>query len=331
VFWRIDTARIGGCASPFARLAHAEAQPPIRAVSIRENTVHVNDAPWLPWGANYGFTPHYAGPAIVAPDAVRNLHDLPSWSYYDGFGSAAYERRRSDFNCARDYPGAEAVTDPAVARRIDDRWKTDGLYTGTFFVVPSPGVFSLTALSDKAGGAAKLADYLDFARDAPMVVSTGPGFEESFGAFHAATPDDLASLEKVVEELRARTRKPVMVGHGGAWNRFEFEKVAFFDVFDPETEPLHPANLRTDLFPLVADKPKAIWLRPQVYESVPFERWRFHTLVELMRGARGWQFAHGPSDASMMRGLHAEIDSLKETAVSTETPQIGRASCRERV
>ena len=308
---------------PFARLAHTQAQPPIRAVSIRENTVHVNDAPWLPWGANYGFTPHYAGPAVVAPDAVRNLRDLPGWSYYEGFGSAAYERRRSDFNCARDYPAGEAVTDPTVVRRIDDRWKTEGLYTGTFFVVPSPGVFSLAALNDKAGGAAKLAESLDFARDAPMVVSTGPGFEESFGVFHAATAEDLAGLEKVVEELRTRTRKPVMVGHGGAWNRFEFEKVPFFDVFDPETEPLHPANLQTDLFPLVAGKQKAIWLRPQVYESVPFERWRFHTLVELMRGARGWQFAHGPSDASMMRGLHAEIDSLKEAAVSVEpTPAV---------
>ena len=32
-----------------------------------------------------------------------------------------------------------------------------------------------------------------------------------------------------------------MVGDGGAWNRFEFAKVPFFECFlDPETEPEFP-------------------------------------------------------------------------------------------
>lgn len=102
-----------------------------------------------------------------------------------------------------------------------------------------------------------------------------------------------------------------MVGHGGAWSRFEFEKVPFFDVYDPETEPLFPANLHTDLQPLLEGGQKVIWLRPQIYESVPYERWRFHVLVELMRGARGWQLAHGPGDASTLRGLHGEVEALR--------------------
>ncbi len=29
--------------------------------------------------------------------------------------------------------------------------------------------------------------------------------------------------------------KPVMVGHGGYWNRIEFERVPYFDIYDPET------------------------------------------------------------------------------------------------
>ncbi len=32
-----------------------------------------------------------------------------------------------------------------------------------------------------------------------------------------------------------------MVGHGGYWTRLEFEKVPFFDIYDPETEPWYPA------------------------------------------------------------------------------------------
>ncbi len=55
-----------------------------------------------------------------------------------------------------------------------------------------------------------------------------------------------------------------------------------------------------------------------MYEDVPYERWRFHTFVELMRGCRGWQFAHGPGDASLFRGLHGELEFLKPIAYSAD-------------
>ena len=307
----VDSAR-------FCRLAHPPAQPPVGGVRLHGDVLEVDGVPWMPWGATYGFCPHYAGPADPIPDERRDLHDLPPWSYYDGFSSDRYDRRHTDLASIRDAPGYDAVTNPQTLERIEQRWKADNLYTATFFVVPSPGVFSPDALGEKAGGAAKLAGILDFAARAPMVVSTGPGFEEAFGRFHAASPEDLAGLEKVVDILRRRTGKPVMVADGGAWNRFEFEKVPFFDIYDPETEPLYPANLHTDLRPLLEGKDKVIWLRPQIYESVPFERWRFHAFVELMRGARGWEIAHGPADATMLRGLHAELDSLKAVVASPD-------------
>jgi hypothetical protein len=73
----------------------------------------------------------------------------------------------------------------------------------------------------------------------------------------------------------------------------------------------------------VQGKNKVIWLRPQMYESIPYERWRFHTYVELMRGCRGWQIAHGPGDASLFRGLHGELEFFKPIVASTEpTPRI---------
>src|SRR5262249_39901241 len=88
--------------------------------------------------------------------------------------------------------------------------------------------------------------------------------------------------------------------------------------YDPETEPLYPANLHTDLQPLVRGKDKVIWLRPQMYEDVPFERWRFHVFVELMRGCRGWQIAHGPGDQSLFRGLHGEVEFFKPIVATAE-------------
>jgi hypothetical protein len=55
-----------------------------------------------------------------------------------------------------------------------------------------------------------------------------------------------------------------------------------------------------------------------MYEDVPYERWRFHTYVELMRGCRGWQMAHGPGDASLVRGLHGELEFMKFIVASPD-------------
>ena len=301
--------------APFCRQAHDEAQEPVRTVEVRRNLLYVNRRPWIPWGAIYGFAPAYDGPADAGPGGYRDFHNLPEWSIYDGFTSKPYNRRDNDFDALRYVPAT--VADAKSREEIERHWKDDGLYAATYFVAPGP-VFSWDDLAAKSGSADRLQEVLRFAADAPMIVSTSPGFEESFGAFHAATPEQLRSLAELVRSLRAKTGKPVMVGHGGAWSRFEFEKVPFFDIFDPETEPLFPANLHTDLWPLVAGRDQVIWLRPQLYESVPYERWRFHTYVELMRGARGWQMAHGPADATTFRGLHGELASLTPAMYSSD-------------
>jgi hypothetical protein len=301
--------------APFCRQAHDSAPDPVHSVAVRKNLLFVNDRPWMPWGGIYGFVPQYDGPADPG-SGYRNLHELPEWSVYDGFTSKPYNRRDNDLDALRYVPAS--IADGKVRTEVERQWNEDRLYAATYFLGPPPGDFSWDALAAKAGGAERLEDALRFASRAPMIVSTGPGFEELFGAFHAATPDELRALESLVRSLREKTAKPVMVGHGGAWNRFELEKVPFFDIFDPETEPLYPADLHTDLWPLIAGHDQTIWLRPQLYESVPYERWRFHTFVELMRGARGWQMAHGPGDASLLRGLHGEVRLLEPAAYSSD-------------
>lgn len=298
---------------PFCRQAPAPAQPPVRAVAVgRDGVARVNGEPWMPWGGVYGFAPAYAGPADPGAGGARDLRALPEWSLYDRLSPDHYMRRANDFNAARDVAGT--ITPRGT---IEQRWNDDNRYSSTAFVAASPA-FSTAELTRQAGGPAALAAHLDFIRSAPMVVSTAPGIEEAFGLFHGATAPQLAGLRDVVESIRRATGKPVMVGHGGYWNRFEFEKVPYFDIYDPETEPFYPANLHTDLAPLVRDQAKAIWLRPQMYEDVPYERWRFHVYVELMRGCRGWQIAHGPGDASLARGLHGELAFMRPIAASSD-------------
>jgi hypothetical protein len=295
---------------PFCRLDHEPKQPAIESVSIQGNLLYVNKQPWMPFGVCYGHCAVYDGPAD--PGKYRDLNNLPAWSMYDRFSAEGYKRSLNDFNCMRYVAGS--IT---PFKTIDERWSADNLYCSTAFAVPQP-VYSVDELATKAGGKDKLDAYLALCKSSPAVVSTVPGIEEAFGLFHQATPEQLKGLEAIVEYLRKGTGKPVMVGHGGYWNRFEFEKVPFFDIYDPETEPFFPANIHTDFAPLVKGKDRVLWLRPQMYEDVPYERWRFHVLVELMRGCRGWQIAHGPGDASLFRGLHAELKCLEPYVYSKE-------------
>jgi hypothetical protein len=297
----------------FCRQAHDRSpQPAISSVTIRDDLVHINGRPWMPWGAIYGFVPVHAGPEGPGPVGFRDLHNVPDWSIYDRFTAEPYNRRDNDFNCLRYVAGS--ITDPAV---VTNHWDEDNLYAASVFAAPQP-VFSLDDLAKQAGGRAAQEAYERFCRGAPMVVSVAPGIEEAFGLFQGTTQAQRQGLQGVVARLRSATGKPVMVSHGGAWNRLEFEKVPFFDIYDPETEPLAPAELHTDLRPLVAGRGQVIWLRPQMYEDVPFERWRFHTYVELMRGCRGWQIAHGPGDASLFRGLHGELEFFRPIVASPE-------------
>jgi hypothetical protein len=294
--------------TPFCRLAHDPPQPPITSTTIKNNLLYVNGQPWMPWGACYGHIPVYDGPADSGK--YRDLHNLQGWTYYDGFTAAPYNRHRNDMNTLRYVESYRAVTDPKHVEELQAKWAKDNLYCSTFFIVPNP-VWSLDELIKKTGGQEKLAEYIKFTKDDAMVVSTSAGVEEAFGIFHKATPEQLAGMGDAVKYLREQTGKPVMVAHGGGWNRFEFEKVPYYDIYDPETEPWFPAPLHVDLWPLVQGQDKVIWLRPQMYESVTFERWRYHVFVEMMRGCRGWQIAHGPGDQSTFRGLHAEMEFMK--------------------
>ncbi|MEO8361474.1 MAG: hypothetical protein ABI672_15685, partial [Vicinamibacteria bacterium] len=298
---------------PFCRQARRPDQAGVSSVRIDQNNLlYVNDAPFLPWGGVYGHVPVYAGPGATAPTRFRDLHNLPPWGLYDGYVSTTYKRANSDLNSLRYVAGA--LMDPTGLTRT---WTTENQLAASAFISKSPA-FSQSDFEAAAGGPATLASNLAFAKDAPSVVSLAPGIEEAFGLFQTVTPDQLSHLEQIVSSIRRATGKPVMIGHGGYWNRFEFERVPFFDIYDPETEPLYPANLHTDLMPLIGGKAKTAWLRPQMYEDVPYERWRFHVYVELMRGARGFQIAHGPGDVSLFRGLGGELDGLKPVLWSTD-------------
>lgn len=303
---------------PFCRLAHDAKQPPVGKVTIdTDNLLYVNDKPWMPWGAVYGHQPVYDGPADPGEGNYHDIRNLRNWNIYDRFTSATSNRSQNDFSCLRYVAGRFTPRD-----KLEKSWAEENLYASTAFPIGHV-VYSVKDLLPAKGSkrsldAKQMAEYLAFCRTAPMVVSMAAGIEEAFGLFHAATPEQLAGLEKVVDYLRQKTGKPVMVGHGGYWNRQEWEKAPFFDIYDPETEPFYPANLHVDLQPLIRGQAKTSWLRPQMYEDVPYQRWRFHVYVELMRGCRGWQMAHGPGDPSLFRGLHAEMEFCKPIAYSKD-------------
>jgi hypothetical protein len=283
---------------PFCRLAHDGPQPAITSVKInKDGDFLINDKPWMPWGVSYGHNPVHDGPAESGKS--HDLANLQQWSLYDRHGGNLAERSLWDGNCVRHVEGA------LVKRaELEALWKKN-LYASTVFLPPlEKGKWP--------------ADHLAYLKTAPMVAAVSRGPEEAFGYFSGMTQKQLDDLKAEVNQLRQATGKPIMTGHGGYWTRLEFEKVPFFDIYDPETEPWYPAPVHTDLRPLVEGQAKTVWLRPQMYESVPYERWRYHVFVELMRGVRGWQIAHGPGDASTFRGLHAELTHLQPAIYSKE-------------
>lgn len=299
---------------PFCRQAHDGPQPGIEQVTITTNNLlFVNGEPWMPWGRIYDNIPTYNGPA-EGVSGFRDLQNMPRWinPYGWRWGLNTNSRAEDDFNVKRYY---RRVQTPQLTL-IND-WVNDNIQCATAFAFGYQ-VYTMSGMFARMGGEANANAYLDWAATAPMVVSLGPGIEEVFSEFAIRTPQELDGLRQITEYLRDRSGKPIMVGHGGYWNRFEFEKVPFFDIYDPETEPLFPANLHTDLQPLIRGEAKTIWLRPQLYEHVPYERWRFHTYVEMMRGCRGWQMAHGPGDLSLFRGLHGELRYLTPMAFSSD-------------
>ncbi|MST93906.1 MAG: hypothetical protein EXS33_01295 [Pedosphaera sp.] len=286
--------------SPFCRQAHDGPQPAIESARInKDGDFLINGRPWMPWGVSYGHNPVYDGPAESGK--YYDLTNLKPWGLYDRHGGNLGTRALWDANCVRHVEQGKFMPQA----QLETLWKS-GLYASTVFLPP--------------GAKPWPPEHLAYLRTAPMVAAVSRGPEEAFAYFTAMTPKQLDDVKAEVEQLRAATGKPVMTGHGGYWNRLEFERAPFFDIYDPETEPWYPAPVHTDLRPLVEGQKKVVWLRPQMYESVPYERWRYHVFVELMRGTRGWQLAHGPADPSTFRGLHGELLRLQPAIYSREKP-----------
>src|SRR5262249_34935139 len=174
----------------------------------------INDKPWMPWGVTYGHNPVYDGPADSGK--YHDLANLQPWSLYDRHGGNLADRSLWDTNCLRHVEG------PLVTRmQLEEMWKKN-LYASTVFLPPL------------ASGKPWPADFLNYLKTAPMVAAVSRGPEEAFGYFAGMTQKQLDDLKAEVDRLRQATGKPVMTGHGGYWNRLEFEKVPFFDIYDPE-------------------------------------------------------------------------------------------------
>jgi hypothetical protein len=64
--------------APFCRQSHDQPQTAVATVQLKQNLLYVNQQPWMPWGAAYGFAPAYPGPADPGPGAYRDLPTFPS-------------------------------------------------------------------------------------------------------------------------------------------------------------------------------------------------------------------------------------------------------------
>lgn len=299
---------------PFCRLAHQGPQQPISKVEIKNRLLYVNGQPWMPFSAMSASSPVHFQPLANVRE-FRNLNDLPGWPYSAGLTTGMQNRQEYDFNGNRTTPAP--VNQNSASAASDIAWSEDNRYTPMAWLGAHPGLISVEQLNAVYGNESAK-KVLDTIRTSPYVVSTNPGVDEVVSHFIAFKPEAIASLKTLTEHIRKNTGRPVSVGYGASLHRAEFERVPFFDIYEIGTAPFGPAPLHVDFWPALGKQDAVAWIHPEIFESVPYERLRYHVFVEMMRGARGWEFVHGTGDPSLLRGLHGEVECMKPVLYSNE-------------
>jgi hypothetical protein len=142
-------------------------------------------------------------------------------------------------------------------------------------------------------------------------------------------PDDPAAVAKHLALnawIRKVTSRPLAVSTSGAYNAWWIPKLHFYDINFAETEMWGPMDFNVIFTPYMKrlhKRPTAWIYLPQLYDNTPYERYRFETYENLVRGSAGVAMIQGNGDATFNRGLASELRYLESRLTSLEkTPAI---------
>jgi hypothetical protein len=137
-------------------------------------------------------------------------------------------------------------------------------------------------------------------------------------------PDDakaVASHVALNDSVRTLTKRPIAISTSGAYNAWWLDKVPFYDINHAETEMWGPMDFNVIFTPSMKRlrKTPTAWVYlPQLYDNTPYERYRFETYENIIRGSAGVSMIQGIGDATFNRGLAGELRYLEKRLNSLE-------------
>lgn len=267
-----------GVSDPFGRVQPPPAQPPITSVAVREDgAMLINGQPRYLMGASHQDIRVAHTPAIQQQLGLMGL-------------------------------------------RLEDSMKFDqmlDLYTkyGLYLLQARPisGMNSTAPVPDMTD--AQKAELTAFVAAGGMknIVSFNTGGWEA-----VLTPRDPATLAKhaaMNDWVFNTTKRPVAISFSGAFNAWNLsEQTPFYDIDHQETEMWGPMDLNVTYMPYAKrlHKRPATWAYlPQLYDNTPYERYRFETYENIIRGSAGVEMIQGIGDSTFNRGLAGELRGLE--------------------
>lgn len=121
--------------------------------------------------------------------------------------------------------------------------------------------------------------------------------------------------------LRKLTNRPIAVSTSGAYNAWWLNTIPFYDINHAETEMWGPMDFNVCFTPYMKKlrKTPTAWVYlPQLYDNTPYERYRFETYENIIRGSAGVSMIQGIGDATFNRGLAGELRYLEKRLTRTE-------------
>ena len=271
---------------PFCRMEAPPKQEPIRKVQVRDDgAILINGRPRFLTGATHqNFRLRHSAERIAQLGLMG--HRLPQ-----GKAEGSYD----------------------ALRELWEKWNLYGLQ-----VKPVDGMNGVTVVQDMTPD--QRAALEQFVKDGGMqnIVSINTGGWEA-----TISLDDPAVVEKhrkLNDWIRRTTGRPVAISTSGAYNAWWLPQYPFYDINHAETEMWGPMDFNVIYAPYMKRagvSPAWVYL-PQLYDNTPYERYRFETYENIIRGSAGVSMIQGIGDATFNRGLAGELRYLEAPLNSTD-------------
>ena len=268
---------------PFCRMQQRPAQEAIKAVEVRDDgAILINGKPRYLTGASHQNNRIYHGPEIIAQLGLMG-HRLPH-----GFQYAQFK----------------------------ELWDKYNLYA--LEMKPVAGQAAVAVVDDMTPEQRKA--FEDFVNAGGMQnivsINTG-GWEMTIDTTNQAV---VAKHKAMNDWIRQVSKRPVAVSSSGAYNAWWLPELTFYDIDFGETEMWGPMDFNVIYVPYMkAAGAKPAWMYlPQLYDNTPYERFRFETYENIIRGSSGFSMIQGIGDPTFNRGLAGELRCLEEPMNSLE-------------